>query len=329
MASEEIQRIVKSIKQEEQRVRQQYSILAYQNSIGMLIFLLSLSGMLTAGTLYYGQIIPAWLCIVVIALSTSFAHEIEHDLIHRQYFNKQPMVYHSMMLIVWLMRPNTVNPWYRRGIHLQHHKFSGTKNDLEERLVGNGVVNLFLRFIVICDGLIGLILRRKQFKQEIKKFSFLTVLNAGFPLVFAYYLGLYSFLVLHGIQYFYQGGIDYPAWLITSMYWLDFIMVVFIAPNFIRSFSLNIITSSMHYYGGVNHLLQQTQVLTSWLFIPFQVFCCNFGGSHSIHHFVPNQPFYIRQMISKNVHKVMRKNGMRFNDLSSILQANYYNAKNQ
>ena len=39
-----------------------------------------------------------------------------------------------MMLVVWIMRPNTINPWYRRDIHILHHKVSGTPQDLEERL---------------------------------------------------------------------------------------------------------------------------------------------------------------------------------------------------
>lgn len=79
------------------------------------------------------------------------------------------------------MRPNTVNPWYRRKIHHHHHQHSGTSQDLEERLVGNGVKNPIKRLLVIVDGLAGLLLFHKVYKKEINGFSFATVFHAGFP----------------------------------------------------------------------------------------------------------------------------------------------------
>ena len=81
---------------------------------------------------------------------------------------------------------------------------------------------------------------------------------------------------------------------------------------------------SMHYYGGTYNVLQQTQVLNHWAFMPFQWFCFNFGHTHSIHHFVPNQPFYIRQIISKQVNALLKNKGVKCNDLASILAANQY-----
>src|SRR5690606_37163110 len=80
-------------------------------------------------------------------------------------------------------------------------------------------------------------------------------------------------------------------------------------PNFIRSFSLQFVSSNMHYYGDIDprDVIKQTQVLTPWWMIPFQLFCCNFGATHAIHHFVVKEPFYIRQMTSKTAHKVMKE----------------------
>jgi len=80
----------------------------------------------------------------------------------------------------------------------------------------------------------------------------------------------------------------------------------------------------MHYYGGVNNMLEQTHVITSRLFMPFNLFCFNFGKTHTIHHFVPNQPFYLRQMLSKKILDVMRQHNVRFNDFNSIKNANAY-----
>ena len=84
----------------------------------------------------------------------------------------------------------------------------------------------------------------------------------------------------------------------------------------------------MHYYGGVNNLYEQTQVLTSKWFSIFHLFCFNFGKTHTIHHYVPNQPFYIRQFISNKINKIMKEQGVRFNDFASIKNANLYQPEN-
>lgn len=105
-------------------------------------------------------------------------------------------------------------------------------------------------------------------------------------------------------------------------------MVVVVLPNILRSTSLNLVTSSMHYYGGVNNLYEQTQVLTSKWFSIFHLFCFNFGKTHTIHHYVPNQPFYIRQFISNKINKIMKEQGVRFNDFASIKNANLYQPEN-
>ena len=81
----------------------------------------------------------------------------------------------------------------------------------------------------------------------------------------------------------------------------------------------------MHYYGNVKSLLEQTQVLNSPVLLPFQLFCFNFGSTHGIHHFVVREPFYIRQLTTKVAHKVMKKHGVRFNDLGTFKRANEFN----
>ena len=323
-----ISEIVAYIKNQESTLRVNYPFLAQQNTLGLGLLLVSVFGFITAGSLYFYDVIPAWCCIIIAALSASVAHEIEHDLIHQQYFRSNTAVYHFMMFMVWIIRPNTVNPWYRKGIHLNHHKTSGTPQDIEERLVGNGVKSHFLRLLVICDGLLGLIIRSKQFSREIKGYRFFNILNASFPFVTFYYLIIYIFLLFHCINFIAANSLivmNYPVWIMSIMEWINVAIVVWVAPNFLRSVCLNFITSSMHYYGGGYNLLQQTQVLNHWIFMPFQCFYFNFGNTHTIHHFVPNQPFYIRQKISKRVNTLLQMKGIRFNDLASILEANHYN----
>jgi len=231
-----------------------------------------------------------------------------------------------MMAIVWLMRPSTINPWYRRKIHLLHHKTSGTEQDLEERLVGNGITNVFLRFIVTFDGLFGLLLQRKRLKKEVKAFDFFTVFNAGFPFTVVYYLFGYGFLLFHSINFFAGAEFSYPQWLLTFIELSNFIMVVIIAPNFLRSGCLNLVTSYLHYYGGVDNVLKQTQIFKGIWTWPLNVFTFNFAGTHAIHHLVVQQPFYLRQMVVGTAHRVMRENGVRFNDFSTLTQGNRYRA---
>jgi hypothetical protein len=70
--------------------------------------------------------------------------------------------------------------------------------------------------------------------------------------------------------------------------------------------------------------MQQTQVLNKWYFLPFQIFCFNFGSTHAIHHFVVSETFYIRQLTASKAHKVMKEQGVRFNDLGAFGRANRY-----
>lgn len=323
-AKENTKIIITVIRAEEKLLREKYPLLGHQDFLGLGIMVLSLSALIGLGSLYYMALIPAWLCIVLAAIVTSISHELEHDLIHKQYFRNQPLVHNFMMLTVWLMRPNTINPWYRRKIHLHHHIVSGTAQDLEERLVGNGIKNPVLRMLVIVDGLLGLLLNSKRFSKEITGFSFAQVFNAGFPVTTAYFVVLYSVIVFHLANLFFPLAANSPAWVLSILAVFEFLMVVLALPNVIRSSSLNFVTSSMHYYGGVNNVFQQTHVITSRLFMPFQLFCFNFGKTHTIHHYVPNQPFYIRQLISGKINKVMKQQGVRFNDFESLKNANIY-----
>ena len=319
-----IRQIIQAIRAEEQCWRARYPILQYQNWLGMGILLFALTGMLTSAYLYYLQLIPAWLCIIIAALCASLSHEIEHDLLHRQYFRNQPVIYNMMMLLSWLMRPNTVNPWYRRDMHLLHHKVSGTRQDLEERLVGNGIPYGLGRFVVMFDGFLGLCLRQAHLRRDVDNFSVRQVLSATFPLASLYFLCWYGFLGFHAYDGLLGGvaGGAYPGWLLLVMDGINFAVVVLIAPNVIRSACLNFITSNMHYYGNVHGLVQQTQILDRWYFLPLQLFCCNFGSTHSIHHFVVSQPFYLRQLVANKSHRVMREQGVRHNDLSTFVTSN-------
>jgi hypothetical protein len=84
------------------------------------------------------------------------------------------------------------------------------------------------------------------------------------------------------------------------------------------------VSSNVHYYGDINprNVVQQTQVWSSPWVLPFQLFCFNFGSTHAIHHFVVQEPFYLRQLVAREAHVVMREHGVRFNDFGTLLRAN-------
>lgn len=325
-AAQKIKNIQKSIRLADTELRGKYSFLKHQNTIGLCICVLSLAGMIGAGLAYITGMISAWLCILVATVFASISHELEHDLIHKLYFKKNRLVQNAMMAIVWLMRPNTVNPWYRRTIHINHHKKSGTEDDIEERVLGNGMEFGFKRILISLDGFLSISLRRKELRS-MKGYRYLQFVLRGAPLAHIFIACFYSFVAFHAYNYFAPGlalSTNYPLWLTSVVSVLNVLAVVWILPNALRAFCLNSITTLMHYYGDVDSLLKQCQVMNHWALLPVHVLSFNFGVTHTIHHFLVTQPFYLRQMVARKVLPVMKENGIRFNDFSSLFRANRF-----
>jgi hypothetical protein len=76
----------------------------------------------------------------------------------------------------------------------------------------------------------------------------------------------------------------------------------------------------------VDGLGAETQILRPLLLWPLQLVCWNFGPTHSFHHQVVAQPFYLRQLLSPWILLAMRKYGVRFNDLGTFTRANRFRA---
>lgn len=340
--------IRKEVQLASKEIRAKYPFLQHQNAIGFFIFSFSIAMIILSAVLYLRGKIPTIAVILSVAFWTSFLHELEHDLIHFMYFKKNKFVHNLMMLGVWVFRPMTINPWLRRDIHFHHHRVSGTKTDIEERGVTNGETWGFKRLITTADILLGGILRgnliRKDIVEAVKRgelpkeqaLEFKKLKLYGMmPFTFALYLVWYFFLAhyaIHFISAFFNLGYQSPAVLEAQFKWINPLVFILILPNLFRMFCLHFITSNMHYYGDVEsgNVMQQTQVLNKWYFIPMQLFCFNFGSTHAIHHFVVNETFYVRQMTAAKAHKVMREQGVRFNDVASIKRANrFYESKMQ
>ncbi len=324
-----IDEICRVIRQSGDDVRRQHPWLANKNAVGMGIFVFAVAGILASGVAYWEGVISAWLCIPLVAFLTSLLHELEHDLIHKQYFRNNKPVHNGMLLTCWALRPGTINPWIRRELHFLHHKKSGTHEDREEQGIGNGQpYGNWLRWLVMYDTLVGNITRALTAAPKGKKLYFtMRILAANFPFAIACALTWYGFLGFHLVDSVAAATGNAIAWSASTLAVMAFVnklVVVLIAPFYLRSFCLNFISSSMHYYGDVDSLLKQTQVLNAWFLWPFQLFCFNFGSTHAIHHFVVGEPFYIRQLTAARAHAVMKKNGVRFNDLGTFGRDNRY-----
>lgn len=326
---ERARRISAVIRFAERRLRRRFPILDWQNLLGSLIFLSAAGCFVGSAALYLTGNIPAWLCIVVNAICASILHELEHDLIHSIYFRSQPVIQNLMMGAVWAFRGNIISPWVRRKLHLLHHKESGHHTDLEERLIGNGMRYSFLRIITTFDGFLSTVLRGHEF-HDVPAFNQVTLALATLPCMLLFTLSWYAWLtfwVVSGAAMLLGTTIAWPAWILAAMPILNAMAVVYLLPNIIRQASINIVSSSMHYFGDVEGVVDQTQVLNAWYFLPLQIFCFNFGSTHGIHHFVVSQPFYLRQMVAAPAHAAMRKYGVRFNDLGTFGRANRYHAE--
>ncbi|AGB82850.1 fatty acid desaturase [Serratia sp. FGI94] len=309
-------------------VKQRFPVLKYQNAIGLGILLFALFSMVIVSALYLNQQIPWWLCLILNALCLSLAHEIEHDLIHSLYFKKNRFMYHLMMALVWIVRPSSANPWARKTLHLKHHQYSGSELDIEERALSNGTRWGVLRLLMTADLMVAMTVVAWQDKDKGNRLGMvMTGLKAFFPVAFLTWGLWYLFLLVHGVDIaaaLFGMPITWSAGAQALIGDLDMLVVVLIGPNILWSFCLHFVSSNMHYHGDVEHnnLLQQTQVMNPWWLWPLQLFCFNFGSTHSIHHFVVNEPFYIRQLTVAKAHRAMREMGVRFNDYGSFSRAN-------
>jgi fatty acid desaturase len=312
-----IARINAAIRAASRDLRARHPFLRHQDGIGLCLLLASVGVVAAAGFAHVTASLPAWATIVVVALATSIAHEIEHDLIHQLYFRKNRAVHAAMMALCWLVRPNTINPWLRRDLHLHHHKVSGTATDLEERAITNGEPFGPKRLVMMADGVAAVLLRLRDAGD--RRAMILGKFLAGyFPLGWVHFTLWYWFLASHATRALGLSLVPAPSPA------LDAAVVIWIAPNVLRSFCLNFVSSNMHYFGDVTagNVLEQTQVLDTPLLLPFQLFCFNFGSTHAIHHFVANEPFYVRQWTAAAAHVALRDNGIPFNDLGTFRRAN-------
>ena len=328
-----VERINRKIKEAEKELRQRLPWLRHQDVIGGSLFLIVLSGMCLSAYGYVLGWIPAWLVVVINGFLAAVAHEIEHDLIHRMYFKKSVWLQNVVLIVVWILRPNTINPLYRRKLHLYHHRVSGQIEDIEERLISNGMRMTPFRLLCMLDGFFGTISRHFSLRTS-SLYSFNRLLLAASPMMHFYGIITYTLLIFYtsnGVAALLGTSISWSellglevATIASTIEVFEIAFVVWILPNIIRSFSLNFISSNLHYYGDVKDIIQQCQIFNAWYLFPLNFFCCNFGSTHCMHHFVVGQTFYVRQLLAKQSHEILKAEGVRHNDMGTLWRANRF-----
>ena len=317
--------ICAAIHKTEYKLIQRYPILhrCYRNTICTTLILGTMGIIYTCANWYFSLLdndniswMPMAIIVLCISLSISILHEIEHDLIHNLYFKHSPLIQNIIFFIIWIAKFN-VNPWWRRKIHLHHHNKSGQISDVEERLIGLGLplghtriaitmhtsASLFISHIISCDTDV------LDLYEMITLSSPTFIVNVVMNIVFL--LHMFSFILLPH---------SYERWVIGYH-------VLSVLPNFIRQGCLVLMSNTCHYYGDIieSSIYYQNQILDHWSLMLFQLFCCNFGATHVIHHYVPYQTFYMRTICYTNELKnIMIENGVRNNDLNVITRSNRY-----
>lgn len=328
--------ICREIKAVEADLRSRHPWLRYQDTLGALGMIVSVLGVAAGYWLHLSDENNMGRCIVAvltIVFFTSILHEMEHDLIHSLYFSRIPFLKDLSFFIIWVSKLNA-NPWWRKTMHLKHHIFSGQTCDAEERLIGLGMPFGIMRMIVTMHPF-GAMLITAGIRRDSSYFNLDQMIRwSAVPatiniimnkLLLAYVVAIY----VYGDSY--SAHLPFlPHWL---YWWIKKFHLLSFLPNCIRQSSIVLMSTLSHYYGDIptKSVFYQNQVLDHWALIPFQFCCFNFGATHIVHHYVPNQPFYLRQMVySSGVREFMIALGVRHNDLGIVARSNnfFYESQN-
>lgn len=322
--------ICREIKVVEADLRKRYPWLRYQDTLGVVLMIGSMLGVAAGYWLHLSDeddVGRSILAVLAIVFFTSILHEMEHDLIHSLYFSRMSFLKDLSFLIIWIAKLNA-NPWWRKTMHLKHHIYSGLACDAEERLIGLGLPFGILRMIVTMHPM-GALLITANVKEDSpyfdsKQMALWSALSVTINMIMnklflAYVVAMY----VYGDSY--CAHLPFlPPWL---YWWVKKFHLLSFLPNCIRQSSIVLMSTLSHYYGDIpaKSVFYQNQILDHWALLPLQFGCFNFGATHIVHHYVPNQPFYLRQMVySSGVREFMIRQGVRHNDLSIGARSNRF-----
>jgi len=269
-----------------------------------------LFGMSVTAYLYIANILAWYFVIPVMGLFISILHELEHDLIHDMYFKEKKWIQNVMFACIWIGKLSA-NPWWRKPMHLKHHKTSGQMDDIEERLIGLGLPFFSFSRILVTFSPLGTYLMMPSVAADSARMNSLPTLSifrtsiVNLPILVPAHAALAG-LFLHAFigDFWYQ-----VCWNTCVLLFL---------PNVVRQACLQIVSTGVHYFGDIpeKNVFYQNQVINHWAFYPLQAFCFNFGATHILHHYVTRQTFYLRQMSAGGAVQELMNQGVRFNDLN-------------
>jgi len=322
-----IRRMQASIIAEGERLEARYPLLAQRDTLGSAACLGSCAGMVAMGWLYLSGVVPWWATLLVNGFFAGILNEVEHDLMHYIYFKRTAWAQNTLMLLVWAFRGNYMNPWNRRQIHLHHHRTSGSRVDVETRMTGLGMGFGLLRVLLMLDTLAVLFVSKRLERESDGAYRRSETLRNMVPFTWLFvslWTSLLAFQAFFLVNRALGLGIELHGGLAAYAHFLEFAWVVYIGPSVLRTAALHLISSNTHYSGENLNLLRQTQSQGAWFFWPLQPFCFNFGKTHCIHHLVVHQPFYLRQLVAPVAYRVMRENGILFDDYGTFRRRNAF-----
>ena len=164
---------------------------------------------------------------------------------------------------------------------------------------------------MMVDGAMAFLLNARRLEWEVPGFRRSSLALASVPVYPIFALVLVSYLAGRAF------GAPVPDA-------IDVLAVAWVFPNYLRQAALQIVSSNVHYYEDVRGPGEETQVLRPLFLWPLQLLCFNFGTTHCFHHYVVDQPFYVRQLIAPFVLPALAKYGQRFNDLGTFSRANRF-----
>ena len=309
--------IIRSIRSAESGLRQQHVWLRmdHQDAVGITVYGVAVAWVVLAAIGWGWGMVPGWAVVFLVALGLSILHELEHDLIHDLYFPDRPVVRHLMFAGIWLAKMS-LNPWSRRRMHLYHHRVSGQAEDIEERLIGLGMPwgpRRLLLSVFPMGSLLVLPAIRRDVLAAVRQGGPDPKLGTGLCFGLAGVVdGLFVLLPLVVLPMAWTG---HPVAVAVALLW--------VLPNTLRHFAIVVVSSNSHYtHIPRSSLYEQNQVLDHWVLWPLQLFCFNFGATHILHHYVVKQPFYLRQLVAREVRPVLAEQGVPFNDLDTFVRAN-------
>ncbi len=319
--------ISRAIREEEIRLRSRFPWLEHQDALALIFFFGALFATALFAVAYARGYLPWWLATGAIAVAVSVLHELEHDLIHGLYFRTRTWLQNTCMFVIWWAKLH-VSPWWRTPQHLHHHRRSGQEDDLEERLLGIGLSFGVLRLLVSLHPGVAFI-QLLALRRHIRGYSTMRTVAESAPTFLTMLVIWETFFGYLRVHYGFAPAWD-PAHALPLNGWpvARNLAVLWLFPNILRHTCLAFASSYCHYFGDVDpeNIIEETQILCPWFLWPVQLFCCNFAASHWVHHFVVNQPFYLRLAIAGRVHAAAGKGGVRKNDFSVVTRNNRWAA---